>query len=55
MATSGSKRNGRLAAASKTTVRSTKTGGWSTRSAVTGRFSQLKDSTASFKGVRKER
>jgi hypothetical protein len=55
MATSGCKRNGRLAEASKTTVRSAKTGGWSTKSAVTGQFSQLKESRASFKGVRKER
>jgi hypothetical protein len=55
MATSGSKRTGRLASAKQATSRDTKTGGWSQRSSASGQFAKLKSSNTAFKSVRTER
>jgi hypothetical protein len=56
MATSGSKRTGRLADAGKAVPRDSKTGTWAFRTAVTGRYTELKKHAAdSFKSVPRER
>ncbi len=55
MATSGSKRTGRLAKAVNTGVtRDKATGSWAKRDSTTGKFTELKKNGA-FKSVRTER
>jgi hypothetical protein len=55
MASNGSRGKGRIGAVTgRSQTRNPKTGLWTKRSAVTGKFMDVKQSGGAFKGVRRE-
>jgi hypothetical protein len=56
MAKNGARGNGRIGAVTgRSQTRNSKTGLWTKRDAVSGRFMDIKQSGGAFKGVRREK